>query len=56
MAERSSQAAGRSCQLVRNRKPSADRSLRYGEVRGVLEIIQEAGFRNVGLIAERRSG
>jgi biopolymer transport protein TolR len=33
-----------------------DRSLRYGEVRHVLEIIQESGFRNVGLIAERRSG
>jgi biopolymer transport protein ExbD len=26
-----------------------DRSLRYGEVRHVLELIQEAGFRNVGL-------
>jgi biopolymer transport protein TolR len=34
----------------------ADRSLRYGEVRNVLEIVQDAGFRNVGLIAERRSG
>ncbi|HEX3127868.1 MAG TPA: biopolymer transporter ExbD [Thermoanaerobaculia bacterium] len=34
----------------------ADRSLRYGEVRSVLEIVQDAGFRNVGLIAERRSG
>ncbi len=34
----------------------ADRSLRYGEVRSVLEIVQGAGFRNVGLIAERRSG
>ncbi|MES1243812.1 MAG: biopolymer transporter ExbD [Acidobacteriota bacterium] len=34
----------------------ADRSLRYGEVRSVLEIVQTAGFRNVGLIAERRSG
>jgi biopolymer transport protein TolR len=33
-----------------------DRSLRYGEVRRVLEVIQEAGFRNVGLLAERRSG
>jgi biopolymer transport protein ExbD len=33
-----------------------DRNLRYGEVRHVLEVIQKAGFRNVGLIAERRSG
>ena len=33
-----------------------DRSLRYGEVRSVLEIVQQAGFRKVGLIAERRSG
>jgi biopolymer transport protein ExbD len=33
-----------------------DRRLRYGEVRHVLEIIQESGFRNVGLIAERRAG
>jgi biopolymer transport protein ExbD len=30
-----------------------DRRLRYGEVRLVLELIQQAGFRNVGLIAEQ---
>jgi biopolymer transport protein TolR len=29
-----------------------DRRLRYGEVRLVLELIQKAGFRKVGLIAE----
>jgi biopolymer transport protein TolR len=33
-----------------------DRTLRYGEVRRVLEVIQQAGFRNVGLLAERRLG
>jgi biopolymer transport protein ExbD len=33
-----------------------DRSLRYGEVRRLLEVIQEAGFRKVGLIADRRTG
>jgi biopolymer transport protein ExbD len=30
-----------------------DRRLRYGEVRLILELIQQAGFENVGLIAER---
>ena len=30
-----------------------DRRLRYGEVRGILELIQQAGFRQVGLVAER---
>jgi biopolymer transport protein TolR len=30
-----------------------DRRLRYGEVRRILELIQRAGFRNVGLIAEQ---
>ncbi|HVG08820.1 MAG TPA: biopolymer transporter ExbD [Thermoanaerobaculia bacterium] len=30
-----------------------DRRLSYGEVRGVLELIQRAGFRQVGLVAER---
>jgi biopolymer transport protein ExbD len=30
-----------------------DRRLQYGEVRRVLELIQRAGFRNVGLIAEQ---
>jgi biopolymer transport protein ExbD len=30
-----------------------DRRLRYGQVRLILELIQQAGFRNVGLIAER---
>lgn len=30
-----------------------DRRLPYGEVRGILELIQRAGFRQVGLIAER---
>ncbi len=33
-----------------------DRRLSYGEVRHVLEVIQEAGFRNVGLTADRRAG
>ncbi len=33
-----------------------DRRLTYGEVRHVLEVIQEAGFRNVGLTADRRAG
>ncbi len=30
-----------------------DRRLPYGEVRGILELIQRAGFRQVGLVAER---
>ena len=30
-----------------------DRRLSYGEVRGILELIQKAGFRQVGLVAER---
>jgi biopolymer transport protein ExbD len=30
-----------------------DRRLSYGEVRGILELIQRAGFRQVGLVAER---
>ena len=30
-----------------------DRRLPYGEVRGILELIQQAGFRQVGLVAER---
>ncbi|HWM92164.1 MAG TPA: biopolymer transporter ExbD [Thermoanaerobaculia bacterium] len=30
-----------------------DRRLPYGEVRGILELIQKAGFRQVGLVAER---
>lgn len=30
-----------------------DRSLSYGEVRGILELIQRAGFRQVGLVAQR---
>lgn len=30
-----------------------DRHLPYGEVRGILELIQRAGFQKVGLIAER---
>ena len=32
-----------------------DRRLSYGEVRGILELIQRAGFRQVGLVAERES-
>jgi biopolymer transport protein TolR len=31
----------------------ADRLLTYGDVRAVLSVVREAGFRNVGLIAER---
>jgi biopolymer transport protein ExbD len=31
-----------------------DRRLPYGEVRGILELIQRAGFRQVGLVAERQ--
>jgi len=30
-----------------------DWRLSYGEVRGILELIQKAGFRQVGLVAER---
>lgn len=30
-----------------------DRRLSYGEVHGILELIQKAGFRQVGLVAER---
>lgn len=30
-----------------------DRRLPYGEVRGILELIQRAGFEKVGLVAER---
>lgn len=30
-----------------------DRHLAYGEVHGILELIQRAGFRQVGLVAER---
>ena len=30
-----------------------DRRLSYGEVRGILELIQRAGFEKVGLVAER---
>jgi len=30
-----------------------DRRLPYGEVRGILELIQRAGFQKVGLVAER---
>ena len=30
-----------------------DRRLSYGEVRGILELIQRAGFRQVGLVAQR---
>lgn len=30
-----------------------DRRLSYGEVRGILELIQRAGFRQVGLMAQR---
>jgi biopolymer transport protein ExbD len=32
-----------------------DRRLPYGEVRAILELIQSAGFRQVGLVAERKS-
>ena len=31
-----------------------DRRLPYGEVRGILELVQRAGFRQVGLVAERQ--
>ena len=30
-----------------------DRRLSYGEVHGILELIRKAGFRQVGLVAER---
>ncbi len=34
----------------------ADRRLSYGEVRKVLRTVQSAGFKTVGLVAERRKG
>jgi biopolymer transport protein ExbD len=40
-------------QLDRPIAVEGDRRLPYGEVRGILELIQRAGFRQVGLVAER---
>ena len=40
-------------QLDRPIAVEGDRRLPYGEVHGILELIQKAGFRQVGLVAER---
>jgi len=33
----------------------ADQRLKYGEVKEVMRITKEAGFQNVGLIAQKKS-